>query len=110
MVVVLFSFDVFVPTKCTSLIIFGQVVCPNILKCQILFGSRPCKLILPSMLSKCSFRLFFWFLKSYRVDVSNLVTNLNQTSVFECCVVREAPRTNTRKTCVQKRLDHMLKI
>ena len=29
------SFDVFVPHKCICLIIFGQVVSPNILKCQL---------------------------------------------------------------------------
>ena len=29
-----FVFWYFCPHKCTSLIIFGQVVCPNILKCQ----------------------------------------------------------------------------
>ena len=36
-VVMLLFFIVFLmfsPHKCTSLLIFGQVVCPNILKCQ----------------------------------------------------------------------------
>ena len=31
----LLLFDVLVPHKCTSLIIFGQVVCPNILECLL---------------------------------------------------------------------------
>jgi uncharacterized integral membrane protein len=34
LLLLLLSFDVFVPTNCTSLIIFGQVDFPNILKCQ----------------------------------------------------------------------------
>ena len=39
LVFLLSSFDVFVPTSVTSLIISGQVVCPNILKCQFSQGT-----------------------------------------------------------------------
>ena len=39
-VVALFLFDGFCPHKCTSLIIFGQMVCPNILECQLLVLKR----------------------------------------------------------------------
>ena len=37
LLLLLLSFDVFSPHKCTSLINMGQVVCPNMLKCQKLW-------------------------------------------------------------------------
>ena len=40
LLLVLFLFDGFCPHKCTSLIIFGQMVCPNILECQLLVSKR----------------------------------------------------------------------
>ena len=35
LLLLLLSFDVFCPHKCTTLIIFGQMVCPNILICEL---------------------------------------------------------------------------
>ena len=36
LLLLLLSFDVSVPTSAHSLLIFGQVICPNILKCQFI--------------------------------------------------------------------------
>ena len=39
------------------------------------------------------------------VDMPNSITYLDQTPIFEWYLVSVAPRTDTRKTCVLKRLD-----
>ena len=39
----------FCPRKCTSLIIYGQVVYPNIFKCQLCMRLPPLTLLVPSV-------------------------------------------------------------
>jgi hypothetical protein len=45
-----------------------------------------------------------------KLDVPNLITYLNRTSIFECIWFGVAPRTYTKKTCVWKRSCYVLKI
>ena len=49
-------------------------------------------------------------LSHIEVSMSNLVTHLNQTPTFEWYASIVIPRTNTKKTCVQKSLDWVFKI
>jgi len=46
-----------------------------------------------------------------KVEMPNSITYLKQTPLFPWYMVKcVTPRTETKKTCVEKRLDYMLKI